>query len=314
MGPEGNPSGAPQIISYRARASSGIALAPASEGRALLAWTALDQQRPEVFATLLDRTGRSVRQRVLTVGAGDVSQVAAATLAQGYAVTWIASRDGEPQVFAARLDANLGRAAPERQLSQPPQSAAGMSLLARGNGAWLASVRAGEDARELTITPLDPKTLAPRGREIQIRRTETGALVSPALVAKGDGALVAWIERPLIGGEDVARAWLVELDAEARPRGEPTPVTSPAGDPVAVRLICDGESCRGVLDCRPPSGHLFEGFSWAVPGNPPSAQLLVRRAIAAADTPAFAVADRGVFYADRHGQRGLLRRVGVHWP
>jgi hypothetical protein len=39
----------------------------------------------------------------------------------------------------------------------------------------------------------------------------------------------------------------------------------------------------------------------------------VRRDTAKSDPPALALANTGVFYADRREQAGLLRRVGVGW-
>jgi hypothetical protein len=168
-------------------------------------------------------------------------------------------------------------------------------------------------------------------------RTQAGTLASPTLVARGDGALLAWIEHPVVGSGG-GRAWVVELDAEGNPRNEPRLIASPAGDAMAVQVACDAQRCFGSLDCRPPSGPLLEGFVWpsapsaagaaapaaaspaapaaAPPGAAPvelSSQLLVRRASAAADMPAFALAGGQLFYGDRRRERGLLRRVGIEW-
>jgi hypothetical protein len=313
FGADGTPASGARVVSYRARASSGIALAPASGERALLAWSALDRERPEAFATLLSRTGQTLVQRMLTVGAGDIGQMAAASVQVGHVVAWIGQGEGEPQLFAERLNADLSRAAPQQRLSQAPAVATAVSLLARGEGSWLASVQRREQAEVLSLLRLDPRTLVPHGPEVEIQRTEAGTLVSPTLVTKGQGALIAWIERPLVAGEEGARAWFVELDANAQRKGDPTPITSAAGDPGAVRLLCDPERCQGVLDSRPASGHVLEGFRLHAAGSSPGARLLVRRTSAAADAPAFALTEDGLFFADRRGQGGLLRRVGIRW-
>lgn len=308
---DGTPSGAARVVSYRARASSGIALAPASGERALLAWSALDKERPEAFATLLSRTGQTLMQRMLTVGAGDIGPMAAASVQVGHVVAWIGQGNGEPQLFAERLNTDLSRAAPQQRLSQAPAVATALSLLPRGAGAWLASVQRREQGQVLSLLRLDPRTLVPQGAELEIQRTEAGTLRSPMLVTKGSGALLAWIEQPLVGGEEGARAWFVELDADAQRKGEPTAVTSEAGDPGAVRLFCEAERCQGVLDSRPASGHVLEGFSLV--GGSPRAQFLVRRASVGGDATAFALSEGALFYADRRGQAGLLRRVGIDW-
>jgi hypothetical protein len=313
MGSDGTESGAVRVISYRARSSNGIALAPAPDERVLLAWSALDRERPEVFATLLTRTGQPLFQRMLTLGAGNVTQVAAAALPQGYIVSWIADRNGEPRAFAARLTSDLGRGAPEQQLGQTPGPAVGLSLLPRSDGAWLASVHDAGQEHVLSITRLDPKTAAPQGPDIEIQRSATAALVAPSLAAKGEGALLAWIERPVPARSQSARAWLVELGADARRKGEPVAVASTAVNPIAVRLFCRDGLCQGALDYRPPSGALLEGFNADAVEPAPSSQLLVRRSSAGTDPPAFALTDTAIFYADRGEQRGFLRRVAVGW-
>jgi len=124
--------------------------------------------------------------------------------------------------------------------------------------------------------------------------------------------VLGWVERPLMGGGAATRAFLLELDAEARGVGEPIAIASSSGDPSALRLYCDGNRCQGALDARPPEGTAIEAFEWE-PSSAPRAQLLAYRASASADPPAFALADGAIFHADRVERRGLLRRLGVSW-
>jgi hypothetical protein len=300
-----------RVISYRARASSGIALARLSDDRALLAWSALDQQRPEVFATLVGKDGQPAMQRMLTSNAGDIGGVAAAPLDKGSVVAWIGNREGEPRLFAARLNDALLRTAPEQRLSAE-SGFTGISMVRRGNEAWLAATRQDERQGVLSITRLDPKTAARKGTEIVIGRSETRAYASPALATRGDRALLGWVERPLMGGGEAPRALLLELDAEGRAIGEPIAVSSSTGDPSAVRLYCDGARCQGAIDARPPDGALLEGFEWDA-SSPPRAEPLVFRGSAAADAPAFVLTDGAIFHADRAERRGVLRRLSVTW-
>jgi hypothetical protein len=287
-----------------------------------------------VFATLLGRLGQPTAQRMLTQAAGQVSEVAGAVLPQGFVAAWIAAPKGDAQVFAARLGSDLTPAAPV-QISQGPGAAVALGVARRGNGAWLAWVHGGDHEQRLSLTRLDPQTAARSGEDRVLVRTQAGTLASPTLVARGDGALLAWIEHPVVGSGG-GRAWVVELDGDANPRSAPRVIASPAGDAMAVQVACDSQRCIGSLDCRPPSGALLEGFVWpsaspappaagpAAPGaaaaaSPAAAQeelpsqLLVRRASAAADTPAFALAGGQLFYGDRRRERGLLRRVGIEW-
>jgi hypothetical protein len=326
--------GAAQVISYRARAPGGIALAGESDGRALLLWTALDKMRPEVFATLLGRAGKPPLQRMLTQAAGQVSELAAAVLPQGFMAAWIADPKGEAQVFTVRLGPDLLPLSPPAPLGQGSGAAAAVSLVRRGDTAWVSWVQGNDHEQRLLLGRLDPKNGARLGEARLVQRTDAGTLSSPVLAAQGDGALLAWIEHPVVGNGG-GRVWLAELDAEANLRGEPRTVRSSNGDPMAVRLTCEGSRCLGSLDCRPPNGALLEGFVWTAGSNAPAADAkgqpaaaatspattldlvareLVWRASAASDAPAFAQAGSQIFYGDRRDQHGLLRRVGVEWP
>jgi hypothetical protein len=298
-----------KVISYRARASSGIALARLKEDKTLLAWTALDRERPEVFATLLGKNGVAA-QRMLTRGAGDVTALAAAPLARGSVVAWLSDRDGEPRLYAARLNEDLVGTAPEQRLS-PAGGFTGLGLMRHGDEPWLVSARREEREEVLSVTRLDAKTAARRGEEVVLARGEANSFTSPVIVARADGALVAWVERPLVGG-GVASARVVALDSGARPLGEPVSVPSVSGEASAIRLYCDGAVCQGVIDARPPEGTILEGFDWS-PAIAPASRLLAFRQNAASDPAAFALSDGAVFHADRIEQRGLLRRLAVSW-
>jgi hypothetical protein len=324
--------GAMQVISYRARAPGGLALAGSSDGRALLLWTALDKLRPEVFATLIPRTGRT-QQRMLTQAAGQVTALAAAVLPQGFMAAWISDPQGQSRVFTARLGADLTPVSPPAPLAVGPGPAVAVQLLRRGDSAWIAWVQSRGNEQRLLLARLDPKNGARLGEARVVQRTEAGTLSSPVLAAQGNGALLAWIEHPVVGGGG-GRAWAVEIDAEANVRGEPRQIHTSSGDAVAVRIACEGNRCYGSLDCRPPNGALLEGFVWPADGaskdasakqeaaakdapettpKEPTAEELLWRASAAADAPAFAIAGSQIFYGDRRQQQGLLRRANIEW-
>src|SRR6185436_7089496 len=128
----------------------------------------LDKQRPEVFATLLGRAGKPPLQRMLTQAAGQVSQLAAAALPQGFVAAWIADPNGEAQVFGARLGPDLAA------LSQGAGTAVAMSLARRGETAWLVWVQGGQHEQRLLLSRLDPKTAARVGETRVLQRTEAG--------------------------------------------------------------------------------------------------------------------------------------------
>jgi hypothetical protein len=312
--PSGLEAGASRIISYRARSASGLSLARASDDRALLAWSALDRQQPEVFATLLGRGGQSLKQRMLSSGAGEVTQVAAGALPRGFVVAWVGDQGAEASAFSTRVDAELGGGSPQHQVSRGAGVTTAISLLTLGDAAWLAQVRRTENEHSLVLTRLDAHTAAPLGEDLPIQHSESSAFVSPVLVARGASALLAWIERPEVANAEGPRVWLQELDGEARRKGEPLALALGAtGEPHALGILCEAGGCQGVIDNRAASGHALEGFRWDGAQAPADVQVLVRRDGSARDPAAFALTPSGVFYADRRDQGGLLRRVGVGW-
>lgn len=306
-------AGAPQVISYRARSTGGIALASAPDQRALLAWTALDNQRSEVFATLVSRSGKSLAQRMITLGTGNVSAVSAASLPLGFVVAWIAERGGEPQITAARLNSNLSRAGSEHPLTQSPGAARGLSLLSRSDETWLAWIQATDREQAVRLSRLDNRSLSPLGDEVVLHRTEAASLRSLSIVARGEGALVAWIEHPAIGNETRARAWLLELGPEGRAQGAAQAIGARIEDPTAVRIFCADALCQGVIDSRPPFAHVLSGFAWSSSNRSGEARRLAYRASVAADPPALALIGAQLFYGDREGPGGLLRHLEIAW-
>jgi hypothetical protein len=139
------------------------------------------------------------------------------------------------------------------------------------------------------------------------------------LAAKGEGAVLAWVERSPAAANG-GGVWLVELDAAGKPKTEPVRLATSSEDPSAVRLSCSAERCLALIDARPASGPALEGVVWPTPasGAEPAAssmtpELLVRRTLSAADPAAYSFAGGQLFYADRREQYGRLRRASIDW-
>jgi hypothetical protein len=98
-------------ISLRAHSWGGVDLA--SDGKqALLAWAAMDQGDPQVFATLLDARGQKVQQKMLTKTPGDVFDVTVAHGPSGYLLGFIDTTTGNDEIYVMRVDGRLGASAP----------------------------------------------------------------------------------------------------------------------------------------------------------------------------------------------------------
>ena len=109
-------------ISLRARSLAGVALAPGRHGEAeaLLVWSAIDQRQPQVFLTLVSATGKKLRQKMLTRSPGEVSDIAAVNVGDGWLVAWVDERSKDPEVYVTRVNRQLVRAGPEHRLTRSP--------------------------------------------------------------------------------------------------------------------------------------------------------------------------------------------------
>src|SRR6185436_2596475 len=102
-----------------AHSIGGVALAAGDPAKkeALLVWAAIDNKQPQVFATALDKTGKKLLQKMITRRTGELSDVAVAFAGDGYLLSWIDERNGDPELYAAKLNRLLQRAGPERRLT-----------------------------------------------------------------------------------------------------------------------------------------------------------------------------------------------------
>lgn len=113
-------------ISLRARSWGGLASAT-SERTSLLAWAALDQDDPQLFATIVDARGKKLRQKMLTHSTGEVFDVAVSRVPDGYAIVWIDGQNGNLEVWAMHVDEQLN-AGPALQISHGAISPTEVSL------------------------------------------------------------------------------------------------------------------------------------------------------------------------------------------
>src|SRR5690606_15024535 len=136
---------APMTVSYRARSLGGVALSAGDPAKheSLLVWSALDNKQPQVFVTLLARTGKKVSQQMLTRAPGDVSDVAAGFVPDsaqgqgGWIVAWVDERHGDAEVYSARIGKGLQRVGPDRRVTSATGAATGVQVLPRGENTWL---------------------------------------------------------------------------------------------------------------------------------------------------------------------------------
>jgi hypothetical protein len=240
-----------EVVSLRARSVGGVALAAGDPARkeALLAWTAEDNKQPQVFVTLLRDDAKRVTQKMLTRRDGEVSDVAATFTGDGFIVGWIDERDGDPEVYVAKVNRALQRVAPEQRLTQARGAATDLSLLTVGNEvlALWADARDAEqpgwaDLHAVRLRAADASALAPEQRIVETRAHSH----SPALALRGAQPVVAWIEDAL-GQQRNAALKVASLDAQGRVTGAADTVNIGPGNPLSVALSCEAQACSAAL-------------------------------------------------------------------
>lgn len=316
--------GAEETISWRAHSPGGLTWAAAPSGdEKLLVWSALDDQEPQVFATIVDPLGKRLRQRMVTRAAGAVHDVAAVAVDGGWLLSWIDGRGESLEPYAVRLDEKLQSVSPERPLDVGARSPAGLELLRRGElvfAAWSdvrgTSAEAQGDVYLAVLSALDGSVIAP-GRRVAATPHHSH---SPKLEPFGDGAVLAWIDADAELEWDHPGAFVaLQLDASGRSLGA-AEATRVDGRPTSFGLRCDAE-CRVVVTVDAGPRSELWGGSWR-PGPGEGGRALKEtelRLLSAlrgrhADAAAPLLLGDDVYYVDGEDRTPpSLHRLGVRW-
>lgn len=255
----GHAVGEPVLLSTRAVATGGVALAPAGSGRdaaegGALAWVARDNGTPQVHVTRIDRKGRRTNDVQLTLTTGDVTDVALAWVKDGWVVAWIDGRNGNGEVYATKVSTELRRVSREERITRAPGDASGLAILAQGTKAWLAWADPREAPTEgmadiyvAAVAAHDAKRI---GEDTRLLATVAHSR-SPVLVPTSDGVAVGWIEEAPAGVHAAATsaygAMVAWLDGQGAMAHGPRRLAPPAGAPTAIALQNARGSLRGVL-------------------------------------------------------------------
>ncbi|HVU00986.1 MAG TPA: hypothetical protein VHE30_04510 [Polyangiaceae bacterium] len=308
----------PVVISYRAHSVGGVAVAPGdpAKGESVLAWAGIDNKEPEVFLTLLGPTGKKVSQKMLTHVKGGVSDVAVASVADGFAVGWVEDHGGESEIHVAKVDRSLKPLGVDRRVSAAASVATSIQLLSRGDhvfAVWSDARGPNAGVADVYAARLAAKDLAPVGPEHRLAQTELHSR-SPAVAPFGDGAVVAWIESPPSSEQPSGGSlMMVRLDSGGEPVGGSLTTVALEGDPAGVGVACGKDSCRIAATAEAAGGGAVVAFEWR-----PGVDVRPRRILPLAFRPRNAlspsVADADVFYVDE-GQNGeaTVRRLTVDW-
>lgn len=245
--------GPQQVLSTRARSLGGVAVsADPKQPEALVAWTALDQGQPQTFVTLVDATGKKLAQRMITAAKGEDSDVALQRVDDGWIVAWIDERDGNPEVYSAKVNRLLQRVAPESRVTRTQGDASAPALARIGKSVVLVWADARDPERpglaDVWATRLSPVDGKPIEAEHRLAATPDFSH-SPVLGTAGSRGFAAWIEEAA-SAENGAGAVLrfAEIDEAARIVGASTRVDALGGLPTSLTLACGPSACSALVD------------------------------------------------------------------
>ena len=147
-----NGTSAPTVLTTRALDLGGVAIATgdAPENGALAAWVAKDGGDPQVHVARVDVHGKKLNDLLVTTERGDAADVAVAWCGGAWLVAWVDWRDGNGEVYAARLAPDASRVLATERITRAPGDASGVALLVtpKSPEAWIAWADPRENPRE----------------------------------------------------------------------------------------------------------------------------------------------------------------------
>jgi hypothetical protein len=314
-----------EVISYRARSLGGVALVRGENEHSLLAWAALDNQTPQLFATILDAQGRKIRQKMLTREKGEVSDISAVRVGDAYEIAWVDGRGPTSQVFTMRVDEQLRIRRGAGALTSLAVAPTGLDMTVIDEQVfltWADSQRDG-DQSDIYFASVDAKTGQPLRGPVRLMETH-GHSHSPEFGVTKDNAGVrtvvcAWVDE--LGGEEeggASRLSFVRLSSDGVANEEPTDVPV-LGSVADFSLSCDDSACRALLavEIPKPDGRQA-GSLWGAtyrPGFPPVAKQLLglRAGLTTGVTPVLVGGDAYFADLDSGAARWLLHRARIEW-
>jgi len=308
-----------ETVSLRARSLAGVSLVPGRPGQdeALLVWSAIDKQQPQVFLSLLDARGKRKEQRMLTRNKGEVSDLAAANVGEGWLVAWIDDRTGDTEVYLTRVNRRLRRESQVKRLTEVKGTATGISMQAVGEHTQVVWADARDPAHpgwaDIYGVRVANRDGEPVGPAQPVAATPAHSH-SPALSKYGDGLALAWLESGAEAKDQAtAGVRIAQLDAEGRFVSPPDSIRARDGRPTSLTLDCAQAECRVVISVDTDHGSELQAFVWK-PRSQPEVRKLMTLIGPSGQAIAPALVGDELYFADqnRSGQ-GRVQRLLLQW-
>ncbi|MEZ4222718.1 MAG: hypothetical protein R3B13_17380 [Polyangiaceae bacterium] len=300
-------SGSSEVISFRARSSVGLSLASdgGAFGEALLVWGALDAKIPQVFTTVVDASGKKLRQRMLTRSKGEKLDAVTARVADGWVVAWIDERGGAPEIYSAKVNRFLQRVGPEHKVGGSAPSS--LALHALGKDGVLAWVEGSGQQGRVHLQRLAAQDGAPQGSAATLGNDGATAR-APTFATSTKGTVLGFLEAADTGS--VARLQLLDDQGAASGPARGWRIDAEA---VSLALHCAADECRLVaVTAEGGRGGVHVG-RWPLAGTPREAKRIAAQSGAAVTSSRLVLIDADLLLADQSLGRGLIRHARIKW-
>jgi hypothetical protein len=253
--------------------------------------------------------------KMLTRTPGEVSDVALVPSGDSWVVGWVDERDGDPEVYAARIAPSLQRVGAEQRVTETPGSAVDLKMLPLGDQVLLVwSDTHGSKARGFAdvSTALVSQSTAAVTRPAAVARATLGHSYAPAVSAYGEHAVVAWLEQK--SDADVAHVLVGRFDASGAMVGEIQRIDTPATEPSALVIDCSTETrCHLLFAGQEADQALLYGVSFE-PGRGAKATPLLALSGSPSQTPLLTLTGDVAYVAAQSADgQPIVRRLSIAW-
>jgi hypothetical protein len=235
----------------------GIALADKPEDGGAVAWVGNEGSIPQVHVTRIDKKGHRTSDVILTSARGDKTDVTITSAGNGYVVAWVDGREGNGEIFAAKLGLELNRSGKDERITNAPGDASDLVAIGRGDNVWLAFADPRESptdgVADVYVTAVAKKD-AKRAFDEQRMLASAAHSRTPKLANTPGGISVAWIEEAPAGSESPSGggygAFWAKLDDIGKPVARPARIPL-AGDGAATAVAIEGTHAviaRAMMD------------------------------------------------------------------
>jgi hypothetical protein len=265
-----------RTLSERAISVGGVDVValPASKKRgapaAVIGWAGPNNRASQVYLTQIDRTGAKIKQRTVTKIRrpqkselpNEVFDITLAVHGRDVLCAWSDTRDGDLEIYMARVDKTLHKAKPDVRITRRPGPSTEASLTVVGGRALLAwsDTAEGQSLADIFTLSLDARSLKAGGKPQ--RAAETPGHSRTPRWAGGKGALaLAWIEEPTKTNSSDGELRLMAVDDKGGARRAARRVTAAGGAQLTSAAVsCKSERCRGVVIGRVDNALMLGAF------------------------------------------------------